>query len=102
MQFLLHRQAVSSRSLYFRKPSGKAKASLICSSLYSKMTLSSVALVVAAAGLSRALVLPNNVGKLPALGWNSWNAYGCNINETDFLQAADRIVSLGFKVCVLS
>ncbi|KAI0085182.1 glycoside hydrolase [Irpex rosettiformis] len=37
------------------------------------------------------------VGKLPALGWNSWNAYGCNINETKVLNAAQQIVSLGLQ-----
>ncbi|KAI0766513.1 glycoside hydrolase [Irpex lacteus] len=37
------------------------------------------------------------VGKLPALGWNSWNAYGCNINETKVLNAAKQIVSLGLQ-----
>jgi alpha-galactosidase len=30
-------------------------------------------------------------------GWNSWNAYGCNINETSFLSAAQNIVDKGFK-----
>ncbi|KAJ6499346.1 glycoside hydrolase [Mycena sanguinolenta] len=37
------------------------------------------------------------VGKTPALGWNSWNAYGCNINETKVLAAANQFVSLGLK-----
>ncbi|KIJ52374.1 glycoside hydrolase family 27 protein [Sphaerobolus stellatus SS14] len=36
-------------------------------------------------------------GHLPALGWNSWNAYGGNINETIILAAAQDIVSLGLK-----
>ncbi|KAG5730686.1 putative alpha-galactosidase B [Termitomyces sp. T112] len=36
-------------------------------------------------------------GRLPALGWNSWNAYRCNINETKILAAANQIVSLGLK-----
>ncbi|KAF9003997.1 glycoside hydrolase superfamily [Cyathus striatus] len=36
-------------------------------------------------------------GKLPALGWNSWNAYGGNINETKILAAANQFVSLGLK-----
>ncbi|TBU26443.1 glycoside hydrolase [Dichomitus squalens] len=35
------------------------------------------------------------VGRLPALGWNSWNAYGCNINETKVVDAANLFVSLG-------
>jgi alpha-galactosidase len=41
---------------------------------------------------------PTGVGKLPALGWNSWNAYGCNISEDKFLTAAQKLVDLGLKV----
>ncbi|KAJ6586878.1 glycoside hydrolase [Mycena vulgaris] len=37
------------------------------------------------------------VGKAPALGWNSWNAYGCSINEAKVLAAANQFVSLGLK-----
>lgn len=36
-------------------------------------------------------------GKLPALGWNTWNAYGCDINEAKVLAAANSFVSLGLK-----
>ena len=36
-------------------------------------------------------------GRLPALGWNSWNAYHCDVNETKILAAANYIVSLGLK-----
>jgi hypothetical protein len=44
------------------------------------------------------LTAPDNVGKLPALGWNSWNAYGCDISEANFLDAAQKLVDLGLKV----
>ncbi|KAF2442911.1 glycoside hydrolase family 27 protein [Karstenula rhodostoma CBS 690.94] len=44
-----------------------------------------------------ALVLQDNVGKLPALGWNSWNAYHCDITEDQFLSAANEFVHLGLK-----
>ncbi|KAG8807266.1 hypothetical protein FRC17_004548, partial [Serendipita sp. 399] len=37
------------------------------------------------------------VGKLPALGWNSWNAYRGDINEAKVLAAADQFISLGLK-----
>lgn len=37
------------------------------------------------------------IGKLPALGWNTWNAYRCNISEAKILAAADQFVSLGLK-----
>ena len=45
-----------------------------------------------------ALVLKDNVGKLPALGWNSWNAYYCDITESQFLSAANKFIELGLKV----
>ena len=44
-----------------------------------------------------ALSLNNGVGLKPAMGWNSWNKFGCDINETVIKQAADQIISLGFK-----
>jgi alpha-galactosidase len=45
-----------------------------------------------------ALEADNNVGKLPALGWNSWNAYNCDISEDHFLSAAKKLIELGLKV----
>lgn len=45
-----------------------------------------------------ALEWADGVGKLPALGWNSWNAFGCDIDESSFLDAAQQMVSRGFKV----
>src|SRR3954452_8152837 len=31
----------------------------------------------------------------PPMGWNDWNAYGCNVSETLVKQTADKIVSAG-------
>ncbi|KDQ57454.1 glycoside hydrolase family 27 protein [Jaapia argillacea MUCL 33604] len=36
-------------------------------------------------------------GKLPALGWNGWNAYGCAISADKVLAAANSFVSLGLQ-----
>ena len=36
-------------------------------------------------------------GRLPALGWNSWNAYHCDVSEDKILAAANQIVDLGLK-----
>ncbi|KAB5518199.1 glycoside hydrolase superfamily [Coniochaeta sp. 2T2.1] len=44
-----------------------------------------------------ALVSPDGVGKLPALGWNSWNEFHCDINATVFETIAQRMVDLGLK-----
>ncbi|TIC98816.1 putative alpha-galactosidase B [Colletotrichum higginsianum] len=56
---------------------------------------------LAGLGLSRtaaALVSRDGVtGRLPALGWNSWNEYGCDINETVFLTVAQHMVDYGLK-----
>jgi alpha-galactosidase len=45
-----------------------------------------------------AAVGKNGVGRLPALGWNSWNAFDCKIDGTKFLNAAKRLVELGLRV----
>jgi hypothetical protein len=58
------------------------------------------AVFIALAPAALALVRPNSVGRLPALGWNSWNAYGCDINEAKFMDAANDMVSLGLKVSI--
>lgn len=29
------------------------------------------------------------------MGWNSWNAYGCDVNETKIMGAADELVTTG-------
>jgi alpha-galactosidase len=36
-------------------------------------------------------------GRLPSMGWNSWNEYECAINETVFLDVGRRLISLGLK-----
>ncbi|MDF0530530.1 glycoside hydrolase family 27 protein [Tsukamurella sp. 8F] len=39
-------------------------------------------------------VLPAAASR-PAMGWNSWNAFGCNITERDVERQADALVSSG-------
>ncbi|KAJ6131781.1 Aldolase-type TIM barrel [Penicillium samsonianum] len=46
---------------------------------------------------ANALVRKNDIGRLPALGWNSWNAFGCDINSTKVVTAANEAVNLGLK-----
>jgi hypothetical protein len=41
--------------------------------------------------------LTETKGKLPALGWNSWNAFKCDINSTKIMTAANQVVTLGLK-----
>lgn len=42
-----------------------------------------------------ALALDNGLGRTPPMGWNSWNHFGCNINETVVRETADLLVSTG-------
>ncbi|KAJ3071199.1 hypothetical protein HDU98_005681 [Podochytrium sp. JEL0797] len=42
-----------------------------------------------------ALALNNGVGRTPAMGWNSWNKFGCNVNEELIREHADAVVSTG-------
>ncbi|THV04195.1 glycoside hydrolase family 27 protein [Dendrothele bispora CBS 962.96] len=41
--------------------------------------------------------LDNGVGRLPFLGYNTWNAYHCEINETVIRSTAENMVKLGLK-----
>ncbi|MFG2046712.1 glycoside hydrolase family 27 protein [Micromonospora sp. NPDC048935] len=44
-----------------------------------------------------AQALDNGVARTPPMGWNSWNSFGCNINEGLIRQTADAIVSSGMR-----
>jgi alpha-galactosidase len=37
------------------------------------------------------------LAETPPMGWNSWNAFDCNINEAKIKSAADALVSSGMK-----
>lgn len=39
--------------------------------------------------------LDNGLGLTPQMGWNSWNHFGCNINENLIKRTADLLVSTG-------
>ncbi|GAA0531359.1 hypothetical protein GCM10010172_10090 [Paractinoplanes ferrugineus] len=72
------------------------------------VTIGSLLAAGAAFALSApsAQALENGVARTPPMGWNSWNTFGCNINETLIRQMADAIVSsgmgeLGYKYVVV-
>ncbi|SCF05073.1 alpha-galactosidase [Micromonospora matsumotoense] len=44
-----------------------------------------------------AQALENGTARTPPMGWNSWNSFGCNINETLIRQTADALVSSGMR-----
>nr|WP_221379287.1 ricin-type beta-trefoil lectin domain protein [Actinoplanes polyasparticus] len=46
---------------------------------------------------SPAQALDNGVGRTPPMGWNSWNTFFCNINESLIRGMADSMVSSGMR-----
>jgi alpha-galactosidase len=47
--------------------------------------------------VNKSLALDNELAKTPPMGWNSWNCFGPNINETQIKEVADALVSTGLK-----
>jgi alpha-galactosidase len=41
------------------------------------------------------VALNNGLGRIPPMGWNSWNQFRCNVSEALILSMANRIVELG-------
>jgi alpha-galactosidase len=50
-----------------------------------------------AAGRTPARALSNGLALTPPMGWNDWNAYGCNVSESVVEQTAQFMVSSGMK-----
>ena len=55
------------------------------------------ATVVVGLSAPQAHAWENGVARTPPMGWNSWNTFGCNINEGLIRQMADAIVSSGLR-----
>ena len=65
-------------------------------------TVIAAVMLLAPAGLAGAVApsaqaLDNGVARTPPMGWNTWNTFGCNINESLIRQTADSIVSSGLR-----
>jgi alpha-galactosidase len=52
---------------------------------------------VAVTTAAPAQALSNGLAKTPPMGWNDWNAFGCNVSEALVEQTAAYIVSSGLK-----
>src|SRR5437667_8306571 len=61
--------------------------------LFVMVTLSSILFIQGTVHAAHAL--NNGLALTPPMGWNSWNRFGCNVNETVVKQAADAMVSSG-------
>ena len=47
--------------------------------------------------ISSTLSLDNGLGLTPQMGWNTWNKFACNINETLIIDSIDALVSTGLR-----
>jgi alpha-galactosidase len=45
--------------------------------------------------ITTSLALDNGLGKTPPMGWNSWNKFHCDINETVVRETVDLLISTG-------
>ncbi|KAI0305670.1 glycoside hydrolase superfamily [Multifurca ochricompacta] len=75
----------------FPLPSTNAHSAISSSISCLDPALTSVTAAVSTAVPSKA------VGRLPALGWNTWNAYRCAISANKVLAAAQSFVRLGLR-----
>ena len=53
-------------------------------------------LTVLFGGAAPADALANGLARTPPMGWNDWNAFGCNVTEQLVEQTADYLVADGF------
>ncbi|MGW2395606.1 NPCBM/NEW2 domain-containing protein [Kitasatospora sp. NPDC001664] len=79
------------RSTLLRRLTATAYAALLATS----PLLATAAFQLATA--PPAAALDNRLGRTPQMGWNSWNAFRCNIDESKIKAAADAIVDKGLK-----
>ncbi|QYC44225.1 Alpha-galactosidase A precursor [Nonomuraea coxensis DSM 45129] len=59
------------------------------------VSLAAASLVAIGGGTSPAVALDNGLARTPQMGWNDWNSFFCNVNETLIRQTADVMVSSG-------
>lgn len=58
-------------------------------------TLSTLTILSTITSLVHSKSFDNGLGLTPQMGWNSWNKYGCDINETIIIETAKEIKNLG-------
>ena len=57
--------------------------------------LAAGSLVALGGATSPAAALDNGLARTPQMGWNDWNSFGCNVNDSLVRQAADAMISSG-------
>lgn len=72
--------------------------------MFSRITSAVALTALLAAGFTAALAAPrpaaaldNGVARTPPMGWDNWNATGCDVNETLVKETADAMVADGMR-----
>jgi alpha-galactosidase len=61
------------------------------------LTVAAVPVALLTASAPPAAALGNGLARTPPMGWNDWNAFGCNVSEALVEQTAQYLVSSGMK-----
>src|SRR4051812_1707738 len=61
------------------------------------LAVAAVPVALLAAPAPPAAALDNGLARTPPMGWNDWNAFGCNVTEALVEQTADYFVSSGLR-----
>ncbi|HEY2044722.1 MAG TPA: hypothetical protein VGH11_18755, partial [Jatrophihabitans sp.] len=77
-------------------PRGRRFCAALTSGLLVAGAVAAMAAVQAAVPAPAAAVA-NGLAKTPPMGFNDWNAFGCNVDEQLIKQTADYFVSSGLK-----
>jgi alpha-galactosidase len=59
--------------------------------------IASLLVTLGAGEVFKTFAVINNLAKTPPMGWNSWNCFGANINETQIKKIADAMLTTGLK-----
>jgi alpha-galactosidase len=91
--------ATGTRSPLGRRVAGSLRAvvAVVTAALVVLPAAVMMSAVLAVLAPAPAAALDNGVGRTPPMGWNTWNTFGCNINETLIRQMADAIVANGMR-----
>jgi hypothetical protein len=54
-------------------------------------------LLIPSSPLIQALPNQNDLGRVPPMGWNSWNAYFCTVTEDSMKEATNELIRLGLQ-----
>jgi alpha-galactosidase len=67
----------------------------------SRVALASILLILGAAGRDLTMAAQSerasSLAQTPPMGWNSWNKFGCHVNESLIRETADAMVSSGMQ-----